>query len=54
MEVYEMPVPFDPQSVAGISTEADEYLSILSPDNDIAFLLEGRKKGDWDALGRNR
>ena len=35
-----MPVPYNPQPVLGISTKDDEYLPILSPDNDIAFLLE--------------
>lgn len=50
MEVYEMPVPFDPQSVVGISTEADEYLSILSPDNDIAFFTRRKKKQEIGML----
>jgi outer membrane protein OmpA-like peptidoglycan-associated protein len=31
------PVPFDPKVVEGISTEQNEYLPILSPDNQLAF-----------------
>ncbi len=31
------PVPFDPVSVTGISTKNDEYLPIISPDNEIAM-----------------
>jgi len=31
------PVPFDPLPVEGISTPDDEYLPIITPDNDYAF-----------------
>ena len=31
------PVPFEPKVVEGISTAADEYLPILSPDNQLAL-----------------
>jgi outer membrane protein OmpA-like peptidoglycan-associated protein len=31
------PVPFSPQPVRQISTEADEYLAIISPDNQFCF-----------------
>lgn len=31
------PVPFDPKPVAGISTKEDEYLPIISPDNELAL-----------------
>ncbi len=31
------PVPFDPKPVPGISTEYDEYLPIISPDNEMAL-----------------
>jgi len=42
------PVPFEPQVVEGISTPQDEYLPILSPDNQVALFtrvvkLEGDK-----------
>lgn len=43
-ELFANPVPFDPKPVPGISTEADEYLPILSPDNDIAFFTRRREK----------
>jgi outer membrane protein OmpA-like peptidoglycan-associated protein/tetratricopeptide (TPR) repeat protein len=31
------PVPFDPKPVPGVSTEYDEYLPIISPDNEMAL-----------------
>ncbi len=31
------PVPFEPKPVPGISTEYDEYLPIISPDNEMAL-----------------
>lgn len=31
------PVPFDPTPVEGISTADDEYLAIISPDNELAL-----------------
>lgn len=31
------PVPFEPKKVEGISTKDDEYLPIISPDNEIAL-----------------
>lgn len=31
------PVPFDPKPVPGISTSTDEYLPIISPDNEMAL-----------------
>ncbi|GAB4312106.1 MAG: hypothetical protein Kow00127_02490 [Bacteroidales bacterium] len=31
------PVPFNPRPVPGISTPTDEYLPIISPDNELAF-----------------
>ncbi|MCB0805691.1 MAG: OmpA family protein [Bacteroidales bacterium] len=31
------PVPFNPKPVSGISTELDEYLPIISPDNEMAL-----------------
>ncbi len=34
-EIYKNPVPFDPHPVAGICTERDEYLPIISPDNEM-------------------
>ena len=37
------PVPFDISSVKGVSTKFDEVLPILSPDNELMFLLEEKK-----------
>jgi outer membrane protein OmpA-like peptidoglycan-associated protein/tetratricopeptide (TPR) repeat protein len=37
LEMIEKPVPFEPKVVEGISTQANEYLPILSPDNQIAL-----------------
>ena len=36
-EMLNHPVPFDPKPVPGISTEYDEYLPIISPDNEMAL-----------------
>lgn len=38
------PVPFDPVSVPGISTPADEYLGIVTPDNEMAFFTRRYNK----------
>ena len=49
-DMYEMPVPYKPQSVPGISTKDDEYLPILSPDNDIALFTRRRVKQEVGML----
>jgi len=36
-EVYGKPVPFDPKPVPGVCTFEDEFLAMLSPDNDQIF-----------------
>ncbi|MDC0249598.1 OmpA family protein [Flavobacteriales bacterium] len=36
-EIINNPVPFTPKSVSGISTQFDEYLPIISPDQELAF-----------------
>lgn len=38
------PVPFEPKKVEGISTNADEYLPIISPDNEIALFTRRVKQ----------
>ena len=48
VETMAHPVPFEPKVVEGISTPQDEYLPILSPDNQVALFtrvvkLEGGK-----------
>lgn len=51
-EMYSNPVPFDPIFVQGISTEKDEYLPIISPDNEIALYtrktLVPSKRKPWE------
>lgn len=41
-EFYANPVPFDPVPVPGVNSAADEYLPMLSPDNE--YLYFTRKK----------
>lgn len=36
-KAYNSPVPFDPVRVEGVSTGADEYLAIISPDDELCF-----------------
>jgi outer membrane protein OmpA-like peptidoglycan-associated protein len=36
-EIINNPVPFTPKVVTGVSTEFDEYLPIISPDQEISF-----------------
>ncbi|MFH1160683.1 MAG: OmpA family protein [bacterium] len=43
LEMVKNPVPFQPEVVAGISTQEDEYLSILSPDNQVAMFTREKK-----------
>ena len=37
VEILNNPVPFSPKPVPGISTTSDEYLPIISPDNEMAL-----------------
>lgn len=48
-EFLNNPVPFNPEIVQGVSSQWDEYLPMLSPDNLILFYtrkLEKKSKGD--------
>jgi outer membrane protein OmpA-like peptidoglycan-associated protein len=36
-EIFEKPVPFNPFCVEDVSTKDDEYLAIISPDNELMF-----------------
>lgn len=47
-EMYGNPVPYDPKLVQGISTEKDEYLPFISPDNEIAFFTRRIKVQSLD------
>ncbi len=37
--LYSNPVPFAPQVVNGVSSRANEYLGIISPDNEVALYI---------------
>ena len=43
LEITSHPVPFEPKVVEGISTFQDEYLPILSPDNQMALYTRNEK-----------
>jgi outer membrane protein OmpA-like peptidoglycan-associated protein/tetratricopeptide (TPR) repeat protein len=36
-KMYKNPVPFEPKSLEGISTKLDEYLPIITPDNEYCY-----------------
>ncbi len=42
-ELLGNPVPFEPKPVKGISTDDDEYLPIISPDNELALFTRREK-----------
>ena len=46
--IIQNPVPFNPEVVEGISTIADEYLPILSPDQELVFYT---RRGEKNKLG---
>ena len=49
VDFYANPVPFNPVRLNGINTPADEYLPMLSPDNEIIFFTRKemvKAKGD--------
>lgn len=51
-ELLENEVPFDPQVVKGVSSSFDEYLPMLSPDNELMFYTRRKSiknKGDIKA-----
>ena len=43
LEITKNPVPFEPSVVEGISTVENEYLPILSPDNQLALFTREKK-----------
>lgn len=45
-KLYKNPVPYNPTSIQGLSTEFDEYLPIISPDNELAFFTKRYLKKD--------
>ncbi len=48
--VLKNPVPFDPQLVEGISTKDDEYLAIVSPDNELCFFTRKSERISKNSL----
>lgn len=46
-KMFNHPVPFDPQPMEGVNTGADEYLPVISPDNEILlFTRRFRREAD--------
>ncbi len=43
---FSNPVPFDPHPILQISTPADEYLAIISPDTELCFFTRRQMKKD--------
>lgn len=50
-KVLNNPVPFEPNRVAGISTDADEYLGTLSPDGDYFYFTRRMEVPDDSPFG---
>jgi outer membrane protein OmpA-like peptidoglycan-associated protein len=48
-EINKNPVPFEPYALTGVSTEVDEYLPIISPDDQMVFFT--RKQPHTKKLG---
>lgn len=42
--IYDNPVPFDPKVVKGVSSKDNEYLAIISPDNNLALYIRNYYK----------
>ncbi len=49
-ELLENPVPFKPSKVSGLSTKADEYLPIITADNDYALFTRRTKRYERKGL----
>jgi len=49
-DIINNPVAFNPQVVKGISTKADEYLPILSPDQELVFYTRRGVKNEIGSL----
>ena len=45
-DLFANPVPFDPRPVMNICTRDDEYLAIISPDQELCFFTRRSKKMD--------
>lgn len=49
--IYGNPMPFEPEAVRDINTKADEFLAIISPDNELVFFT--RRVIDPNAVSNN-
>src|SRR5690606_33658375 len=49
--IFKNPVPFDPKVVEGASTSSDEYLPMLSPDNQFLFFTRKVNEDSKTAIG---
>jgi tetratricopeptide (TPR) repeat protein len=49
-EIINNPVSFNPKIVEGISTEYDEYLPIISPDQEMAFFTRRSDKKSLNSI----
>ncbi|MEG1763217.1 MAG: OmpA family protein, partial [Bacteroidales bacterium] len=49
--IYSHPMPFEPELVHHINTKADEFLAIISPDNELSFFT--RRTLDPEAIHNN-
>jgi len=43
-DLYGHPVPYDPKVVKGVSTKDNEYLAIISPDDELALYIRNYNK----------
>jgi outer membrane protein OmpA-like peptidoglycan-associated protein len=50
-EIFKNPVPFNPAKVLGVSTKDDEYLPMLSPDNQFLFFTRKTMIDNKDIFG---
>ncbi len=51
-EIFKNPVPFEPKKVSGASTADDEYLPMLSPDNQFLFFTRRVYEDSKSAMGK--
>ncbi len=49
-DMFSHPVPFDPKPVDGICTQYDEYLPIISPDNQLALFTRAEPQSSFEAM----
>jgi len=49
-EIISNPVPFNPKVVSGISTQFDEYLSIISPDQELSLFTRRSDKSSLHTI----